>query len=176
MEHAQIKFIYTHDACMYLYPCASGYPDERIADAGPPHTRAHVLRPCASACAIGRPRMRARSVQARSVAVDRGWLGAQAFQYASAFNADIGAWNTASITLLANVCAAFPARAARHRRRDVLGGTSMRRGQWCAAATTMPARARAQPCGPAHARVCTCVGIAARRKTGYMYVCMYVCM
>jgi hypothetical protein len=36
-----------HTACMYLYPCAAGYTDERIADAGPPHTRAHVLRPSA---------------------------------------------------------------------------------------------------------------------------------
>jgi hypothetical protein len=35
------------NACMYLYPCASSYTDERIADAGPPHTRAHVLRPSA---------------------------------------------------------------------------------------------------------------------------------
>ncbi len=35
-----------HDARMYLYPCACGYPDERIADAGPPHARARVLRPC----------------------------------------------------------------------------------------------------------------------------------
>jgi hypothetical protein len=36
---------------MYLHPCASGYPDERIAEAGPPHTCVHVLRPCARACA-----------------------------------------------------------------------------------------------------------------------------
>jgi hypothetical protein len=41
--------MYLHDACMYLHPCASGYTDERIAGAGPPHTRAHVLRPCARA-------------------------------------------------------------------------------------------------------------------------------
>ncbi len=36
-----------HDACMFLHPCVSSFPDERIADAGPPYTRAHVLRPCA---------------------------------------------------------------------------------------------------------------------------------
>ena len=38
-------------------------------------------------------------------AVDRGWLGAQAFQAASAFNANIGAWNTARVTTLQWVCA-----------------------------------------------------------------------
>jgi hypothetical protein len=43
------------NACMYLYPCVAGYMDERIADAGPPHTRAYVLRPCA------RARVRVRS-------------------------------------------------------------------------------------------------------------------
>ncbi len=34
---------------MYLYPCAPGYTDEWIADAGPPHARAHVLHPCVRA-------------------------------------------------------------------------------------------------------------------------------
>jgi hypothetical protein len=53
------------NACMYLYPYASSYTDERIADAGPPHTRAHVLRPCARAraCAIGRARIRAHTCE-----------------------------------------------------------------------------------------------------------------
>ncbi len=37
-------------------------------------------------------------------------LGAQAFQYASAFNADIGAWNTASVSNMYGVCAASSAR------------------------------------------------------------------
>jgi surface protein len=32
-------------------------------------------------------------------------LGSQAFSSASAFNADIGAWNTASVTSMASVCA-----------------------------------------------------------------------
>ncbi len=48
--------------------------------------------------------------------------GSQAFRMASAFNADIGAWNTASVTELGGVCAVFSARAARHRGRDKLGG------------------------------------------------------
>ena len=66
-------------------------------------------------------------------------------------------------------------------RRATAGGTrsvgsSMRRGPLCAAATA-DARARecAQTCGHAHARVCACVGIAARTKDG-IYVCMYTCI
>ena len=99
---------------MYLYPCAPGYTDERIADAGPPHTGAHVVRDRAHT----HPR---RHMRAPSVGVDRGWLGLQAFNSASAFNANIGAWNTAAVTFLDQVCAAFSARAARHRGRDALG-------------------------------------------------------
>ena len=99
------------------------YADERIADAGPPHTRARVLRPSARARAraIGRARIRADACERLPAGVDRGWLGAQAFYSAAAFKANIGAWNTARVTDLFNVCAALPARAARHRRRDALG-------------------------------------------------------
>jgi hypothetical protein len=32
-------------------------------------------------------------------------LGSQAFKYASGFNANIAAWNTASMTTMASVCA-----------------------------------------------------------------------
>ena len=83
--------------------------------------RAHAarVRPCARAraCAIGRRRIRADTCERVPVGVDRGWLGAQAFYSASAFNANIGAWNTASVTTLYQVCAAVgpggaPARAA----------------------------------------------------------------
>jgi hypothetical protein len=121
-----------------------------------------------------------RHMRARSVGVDRGWLGSQAFNSATAFSADIGAWSTAAVTTLSSVCAAFSARAARHRRRDALGrvvgaGRSVVRGG------TADARASvcAQTCGHAHARVCTCVGIAARSKDGihacvYMYA--YICV
>ena len=87
------------------------YADERIADAGPPHTRARVLRPSARARAraIGRARIRADACERLPAGVDRGWLGAQAFYSAAAFNANIGAWNTARVTSLSQVCAAFPA-------------------------------------------------------------------
>jgi hypothetical protein len=154
---------------MYLHPCASGYTDERIADAGPPHTRARaasvrarVLRPCARVCCVrARARLRVcdwasphprRHVRARSVSVDRGWLGSQAFYSAEAFNANIGAWNTARVTMLDYVCPALSAR------RDALGGSSMRRRPLCAAAPNMRARGCAQTCG---ARACA--GVHVRR-------------
>jgi hypothetical protein len=86
-------------------------------------TRAHVLRPCARVCACDRAATHpGRRMRARSVGVDRVWLGSQAFNSASAFNAVIGAWNTARVTSLEEVCAAFSARSARHGRRDALGG------------------------------------------------------
>ncbi len=74
--NTHIHSVCIHLACMYLYPCASGYTDERIADAGPPHTRAHVLRPCARACVRVCPTWEhthpRRHMRARSVGVDRG--------------------------------------------------------------------------------------------------------
>ncbi len=36
------------------------------------------------------------------------WLGLQAFFEAKAFNANIGAWNTASMTTMTTVCALCP--------------------------------------------------------------------
>ena len=64
------------------------------------------VRPCACACAIGRPRIRADTYERVPSASSACGFGAQAFQYASAFNADIGAWNTARVTTLSQVCAA----------------------------------------------------------------------
>ncbi len=43
-------------------------------------------------------------------------VGSQAFSYASAFNANIGAWNTAAVSNMAAVCAVLAARSMRHRR------------------------------------------------------------
>ncbi len=81
----------------------------QLANAGPPHTRAHVLRPCA------RARVRVRlgahaSAPAHASAFRRRRprvARLQAFYGALAFNADIGAWNTAAVTTLSNVCAGF---------------------------------------------------------------------
>ncbi len=60
--------------------------------------------------------MTALCLRTLRAAVDLRVLGSQAFYRASAFNANIGAWNTAAVTGLTSVCAAFGP-AARHRRR-----------------------------------------------------------
>ncbi len=73
--------------------------------------------------------------------VDRVRLGLQAFYLAFAFNANIGAWNVASVSNMHEVCAAFG------RRRAIggvhagtLGRSSMRRGRLCTAAPPIRAR------------------------------------
>jgi hypothetical protein len=105
-------------------------------------------------------------MRARSVGVDRMWLGSaagsQAFWSASAFNANIGAWNTASVTTLSYVCAAFSARAARHRGRDALGGV-------------FDAARAVVPSGTADARAHVfCADVRARACAG-VTVCRYSC-
>ncbi len=119
-----------------------GRTDRRCGPAAHTHTSADVLRPmCAQVCVSDWALThRRRHMRAPSVGVDRVRLGAQAFQNASAFNANIGAWNTAAVTSLANVCAAFSARAARQRQQDTLGGSSMRLAPLCAAGPPMRAR------------------------------------
>jgi surface protein len=104
-------------------------------------------------------------------------FGAQAFQSASAFNADIGVWNTARVTTLSQVCAA-PGPAARTMA-DALGRASVRRGRLCAAAPPMRARVRTR--AGTRLRGAVGVGTAARRGGSvhaseciYIYVCVCV--
>ena len=80
--------------------------------------RAHVLRSCARACgcAFGRARIRAEPCEPFPSAWTACGSGAQAFDLASAFNANIGTWNIARASSLESVCAASGP-AARHRRR-----------------------------------------------------------
>jgi hypothetical protein len=102
-------------------------------------------------------------------------FGAQAFGAASAFNANIGAWNTASVSSMSYVCA-FPARwRALWRTRSA--GASVRRGPLCAAAPPMRARVRtrAGTCLRGALGVCT----AARRGGSvhafeYIYIYIYM--
>ncbi len=102
-------------------------------------------------------------------------LGAQAFFGASAFNANIGAWNTALVSNMHEVCAA-PGPAA-CTVADALGRASMRLGSLCAAASPMRARVR----------VALGVSTAVRRRGSihaseypniytYKYVCVCVCV
>ena len=93
-----------------------------------------------SGCGLGlKPETLSRASPCPSASTACG-LGAQAFYSASAFNANIGAWNTASVSNLYAVCAA-PGPAARTMA-DALGRASMRRGPLCAAAPPMRARVR----------------------------------
>ena len=77
-----------------------------------PKTRPRV-GPCVCACmwVVAHTIFRG-NVRALSVGVDRGWLGSQVFFMATAFNANIGAWNIASVSNFSQVCAAFGRRRA----------------------------------------------------------------
>ena len=116
---------------------------DAITDACLPNRHAHV---CVDACACAwlswRPRIRADPCEPfLSVGADRVWFGSQAFSSA-AFNPNIGAWNTASVTTLFCVCAAFSAR-----RRATAGTRSA--GVRCGAAVVRG--------GTADAPACVCV-------------------
>ena len=68
----------------------------------------------------------------------------------------------------------FPARAARQRRQDARGGVvGAARAVVRGGTADARARACAQTCGRAHARVPTCVRIAARSRDG-LYACVYM--
>ncbi len=121
MEHAQVYTICVHLACIYIHvrlaTPMNGSPMRPAT-----HTRPRAASLCARVCtccvrAPARvcvcdcgPTHPRRNMRARSVGVDRGWLGPQALRSASAFNTNIGAWNTASVSNLYQVCAAFSAR------------------------------------------------------------------
>jgi hypothetical protein len=154
---------------------AASYSGERIADAGPPHTRADVLRP----------------VCARAVRVRLG-AHASAPTRASAFRRrERHVARRAGVQLGVGVQREH--RRVEHRashlvgkrmrrpfrpwRRTTAGGTrsvGRRCASRCARRRRRCARARvcAPTCGHAHARASTCVGIAALRKDGRMYACM----
>jgi hypothetical protein len=125
----------------------------------------------APACVFGRPRIRAEYVRALSVGVDRVWLGSQAFYQASAFNANIGAWNTASVTTLASVRAALGP-AARHRGGRARPGLDAAR-PFCAAAPPMCAHTCAHAYRHCLAWTSACGCVAVRRLRSDRYVCFY---
>jgi hypothetical protein len=93
------------------YIPARRYTEDRITDACTHRRRARA----ASVRARARVRSGAHAVRADTCEpFPSAWtacgFGAQAFYSAAAFNANIGAWNTASVTSLYVVCAAFSAR------------------------------------------------------------------
>ncbi len=101
-------------------------------------------------------------------------FGAQAFS-ASAFNANIGAWNTAAVTTLYLVCACSVLRHALRRTRSA--GPPMRRGLLCAGAPPMGAPVRTRV--GTRLRGALGAGMAARRG-GSIHasedVCVCVCV
>ncbi len=76
---------------------------------------------CARArvCVFGRTRVRIAFVHSAPPSTVA-FVGSQAFEEASAFNAAIGAWNTASVNSIRDVCAAWAgARTALGRQSDI---------------------------------------------------------
>jgi hypothetical protein len=104
-------------------------------------------------------------------------FGAQAFDSAFAFNANIGAWNTARVTTLYYVCAA-PGPAARTMADALgLGRASMRRSRLCAAAPPMRALLRTR----AGTRLRGALGVAAAALMGFSilafeYIFIHMCV
>ena len=113
------------------------------------------------ACVCMGARVSTPRLRALRAAVDVGVVGLQAFYQASAFNVNIGGWNTASVTSLDSVCAASARRAHRGGRRSV--GVRCGAAE-CAAAPPTMSRARGYVCVSAHASVLVCDDIR-----GYMY-------
>ncbi len=137
------------------------------------HRRAHVCaRARAGACEYGRPRNPRRTCERFPSASTASGFGSQAFYRASAFNANIGAWNTAAVTTLISVCAAFGPGSAH------TAGVAGRRsaGLRCGAAGCARRHggcAHAQTYRHSVARAPTCVGMAAERKDS---MCACVCI
>ncbi len=94
-------------ACIYIHARPATPMNGSPMRARRTRSRMCCARVHACARAIGRAHIRAdtrKRIPSASTA-----CGSQAFRGASAFNANIGAWNTARVTSLSYVCAAFSA-------------------------------------------------------------------
>jgi hypothetical protein len=173
---------------IYIYVCACVLHDYTYIIHLSVHVRTGRGYVCVHQCAMVMDRLCARALAGsccglglqpetvnRASPCPSAWtacgFGAQAFGSASAFNANIGGWNTAAVTTLSGVCAA-PGPAARTMA-DALGRASVRRGPLCAAAPPMRARVRTFA-GP-RLRGAVGVGTAARRggsvhASEYIYI------
>jgi hypothetical protein len=144
------------------------YADERIADAGPPHTRARVLRPSARARAraIGRPRIRADACERLPAGVDRGGSARRRSTTRRGSTRTSARGTPPPSPRCPMYAPPFPARAVRHRRRDARGGVvdaarAVVRGGTAAAPPRMHTCVR-------FARI-TCIYIHT-----YIYICIYI--
>ena len=166
--HAHMVFT-IHNTYIHIYIHSSGYITEWIADARLPHRRAHVCS-CvhvfvrASVCVWLGARVSAPNRASRFF--PSAWTacgsGSQPFASAYAFNANIGAWNTASVTTLHQVCAAISAR-----RRATAGTRSA--GLRCGAAVVRGGTADAPACVRVltHVQALACAGVHLGRA--YVY-------
>jgi hypothetical protein len=136
-----IVYVYMMHACVFIHARLATRMNGSPMRAR--RTRAHVLRPCARMCAraIGRPRICADTCERLPSASTAG---------GSARRRSTLRWRSTRTSArgtprLSPRCVRYappsPARAARHRRRDALGGSSVRRGPLCAAAPPMRVRA-----------------------------------
>jgi hypothetical protein len=160
----------------YLYVrIGRGYVRVHQCAMGMDRLCAHAL--AGSCCGLGlKPEALNRASPCPSASTACGF-GSQAFQFASAFNANIGAWNTASVASLFYVCAARgPAartmadalgRGFDAARPVVRGGTADARAH---AHTCRHSLARGLGCryGQPEGRFGTCIRI-------YIYLCACVC-
>ncbi len=113
--HTRVGTLDTRNADISTH--AHSYLEDRITDACVHQGRAHVCPHVRVRMSVWARTYPLRTVQALPISVDRVRLGSQAFSLMSAFNADIGAWNTASVSNMYYVCAASGRPASRHRRR-----------------------------------------------------------
>jgi hypothetical protein len=151
---------------MYLYPCASSYTDDRIADARPASSHARMC--CVGACVCGRVRLGAHASAPTSASAfcRRGPRVARCAGVRVCVGVQRGhrrVEHRVSQHLVFGMRRLLGP-AARH-----CGGTRCA-GRRCGAGHCAQRRRLrrlcvcAQTCGHAHARMSTCVGIAARSK------------
>ena len=102
------RYLYTVHA--HTLPCAPIVVRAYRRGGHAPRTRRSVSAYArALVCVLVRARIRADAFEHFPPPPSFALIGAQAFASARAFNANIGAWNTARVTTLSNVCA-LPAR------------------------------------------------------------------
>jgi hypothetical protein len=168
--------MHLEELCIYVCVCVLHAYIYIIHESVCVHQCAMVMdRLCAHAlagsfCGIGlKPEALQRASPCPSAWTACGF-GAQAFGAASAFNANIGAWNTASVTTLAAVCAA-PGPVARTMA-DALGG-GFDAARPVVRGSTADARARAHTCRHSFARG---PGCRYGRPEGRFHTCIRICI
>jgi hypothetical protein len=173
MEHARTQCMYAQ--CMHVAVSMRVWLHRR-ADrrCGPPHERAHVLRPCARACAcaIGGPRIRADTCERLPVG---GGPRAASARRRSTMRRRSTRTSARGTPPRSPRCIRYAPPLSAPGRATLGGVVDAARAVVRGGAADALARLCAQTYAHAHARVSTCVGIAARTKDG-IYVCMYVCI